>query len=436
MSYKSPDSSLRRKNNREVENVLVLQGGGSLGAFACGAFKALVKERIRIDVVAGTSIGAINAAIIAGSKSSQPEVDLENFWMELAESSHEIIPNYFTFFYDFQKKAMKLQNNPSATTNAATFGVPKMFLPRWNPVYMFQDKDFFIPQNWTYYYDNTPLVKTLEKYIDYEKLSPNKKIKKEKNSSNDDKFTTSYRTSIRLVITAVNVLTAEPLVFDSDHLPIVTKHLLASCGYPNYGFPWAKIEEGLYGWDGSLLSNTPIREVIASSPRNDKNIFVVENYSRKIDRLPANMTEVLDRAKDIMFSDKTLHSLKMAKVMTRQIQLIEKLYEYFEKSENKTILQNGNVGGKTTDKGDDFANTYNEVEKIRKEYKNLVLNRGAEILSVTRILRSRIENPNVSKNADFSVKTIKEMISEGERKTLQSIKEFKDKNSYNYSTQL
>ena len=436
MSYKSPDSFLRHKNNRVIENVLVLQGGGSLGAFACGVFKALVKEHIKIDVVAGTSIGAINAAIIAGSKNNQPEIDLENFWMELAESSHEIIPNYFTFFYDFQKKAMKLQNNPSATTNAATFGVPKMFLPRWNPVYMFQDKDFFIPQNWTYYYDNTPLVKTLEKYIDYEKLSPNKKIKKEKNSSNDDKFTTSYRTSIRLVITAVNVLTAEPLVFDSDHLPIVTKHLLASCGYPNYGFPWAKIEEGLYGWDGSLLSNTPIREVIASSPRNDKNIFVVENYSRKIDRLPANMTEVLDRAKDIMFSDKTLHSLKMAKVMTRQIQLIEKLYEYFEKSENKTILQNGNVGGKTTDKGDDFANTYNEVEKIRKEYKNLVLNRGAEILSVTRILRSRIENPNVSKNADFSVKTIKEMISEGERKTLQSIKEFKYKNSYNYGTQL
>ncbi len=257
-----------------------------------------------------------------------------------------------------------------------------------------------------------------------------------KNCNTDNNFTISSSSNIRLVITAVNVLTAEPLVFDSDHLPIVTKYLLASCGYPNYGFPWVEIEEGLYGWDGSLLSNTPVREVIASSPRNDKNIFIVENYSRKIDRLPANMTEVMDRAKDIMFSDKTLHSLKMAKVMTRQIQLIEKLYEYFEKSENKTILRNSNVSGKTIDMGDDYTFTHNEVEKIRKEYKNLVHNRGAEILSVTRILRSRIENPNVSKNADFSVKTIKEMISEGERKTLQSIKEFKDKNSYNYGSRL
>ncbi|MBA3978417.1 MAG: hypothetical protein H0X50_09550 [Nitrosopumilus sp.] len=332
---------------------------------------------------------------------------------------------------------MNLRNNPSALTNAAAFGVPKMFLPRWNPVYMFQDKDYFIPQNWTYYYDNTPLVKTLEKYIDYNKLAPpSKKINKEKNSNTDNNFTISSSSNIRLVITAVNVLTAEPLVFDSDRSSIVSKHLLASCGYPNYGFPWVEIEKGVYGWDGSLLSNTPVREVIASSPRNDKNIFIVENYSRKIDRLPANMTEVMDRAKDIMFSDKTLHSLKMAKVMTRQIQLIEKLYEYFEKSENRPISQNDNGGGKTNDIGNDYTFTHNEVEKIRKEYKNLVHNRGAEILSVTRILRSRIENPDVSKNADFSVKTIKEMISEGERKTLQSIKEFRENNEYNYHSHL
>ena len=148
------------------------------------------------------------------------------------------------------------------------------------------------------------------------------------------------------------------------------------------------------------------------------------------------MTEVMDRAKDIMFSDKTLHSLKMAKVMTRQIQLIEKLYEYFEKSENKTTLQNENDGGKTIDMGSNHVFTHNEIEKIRKEYKNLVHNRGAEILSVTRILRSRIENPNVSKNADFSVKTIKQMISEGERKTLQQIKEFRENNEYNYHSHL
>ena len=201
MSYKFHDSSSRHKKNRIVENVLVLQGGGSLGAFACGVFKALVKEHIKIDIVAGTSIGDINAAIIAGSKNNQPEVDLENFWMELAESSYEIIPNYLTFFYDFQEKAMKLRNNPSASTNAAAFGVPKMFLPRWNPVYMFSDKDYYTPQNWTYYYEYTPLVKTLEKYIDYQRLAPDTiKGNKKKNSGTDS------NAKIRLIVTAVNVL--------------------------------------------------------------------------------------------------------------------------------------------------------------------------------------------------------------------------------------
>lgn len=169
---------------------------------------------------------------------------------------------------------------------------------------------------------------------------------------------------------------------------------------------------------GSLLSNTPVREVITASSRNDKNIFIVENYSRKIDRLPSNMTEVLDRAKDIMFSDKTQHSIKMTKVMTRQIRLIEKLYGYFEKSEDMNTLKNSNMNG-----GEFISN--DEIDTIRKEYRKLVYNRGAEILSVIRILRNRIENPHVSKNADFSVKTVKRLIEEGEQNALQSIKEFR-----------
>jgi NTE family protein len=81
-SVKEEDNvSQRHKESRNVENVLVLQGGGSLGSFACGVFKALVERAVRIDIVAGTSIGAVNAAIIAGSKSDRPEKDLENFWI-------------------------------------------------------------------------------------------------------------------------------------------------------------------------------------------------------------------------------------------------------------------------------------------------------------------------------------------------------------------
>jgi NTE family protein len=419
MSYKFDDSSSRHRKNRKIENVLILQGGGSLGAFSCGVFKALVKEQIKIDIISGTSIGAINAAIIAGCKSDHPEVDLENFWLELAESSHEIIPDYYFFFYNWQKLKPEFQNFSSASTNAAIFGVPKMFLPRWDPIYMFQDKDYFKPQNWTFLYDHRPLAKTLESYIDYQRLTPNA-VK-----SNSDDGNMTY--TPRLIITSVNVLTAEPLVFDSLYMPIAPRHLLASSGYPNYGFPWSEVEDGVYGWDGSLLSNTPVREVITASSKNDKNIFIVENYSREIDRLPSNMTEVLDRAKDIMFSDKTQHSIKMTKVMTRQIRLIEKLYEYFEKSEEMKKLHNDNMNNNNNNSND-------TIEDIRKEYRKLVYNRGAEILSVTRILRNRIENPNVSKNANFSVNMVKRLIEEGEKNALQSIKNFKTNNKYDYGS--
>jgi NTE family protein len=107
-------------------------------------------------------------------------------------------------------------------------------------------------------------------------------------------------------MTAVDVMTASPLVFDNTKMEIKAKHILASSGYPIYGFPWIKVEDNVYARDGSLLSNTPVREVLDVSPRNDKNIFIVENYPRKIKRLPSNMAEVESRAKDIIFSDKNM----------------------------------------------------------------------------------------------------------------------------------
>jgi ABC-type glycerol-3-phosphate transport system substrate-binding protein len=71
-----------------IENVLILQGGGSLGAFGCGVFKALTNSNIKIDIIAGTSIGGLNAAIMASSKEDHPEKALEQFWLELAEGSN------------------------------------------------------------------------------------------------------------------------------------------------------------------------------------------------------------------------------------------------------------------------------------------------------------------------------------------------------------
>ena len=190
-------------------------------------------------------------------------------------------------------------------------------------------------------------------------------------------------------------------------MQINPNHLLATSAYPVYGFPWIEVDKGVYAWDGSLLSNTPVREVIAASPRNDKHIFIVENYPRIIDRLPSNMVEVLDRAKDIIFSDKTKHNIKMTKLVTRQIQLIEMLYDFYTKSNKQSLDPSLS-------------------KQIEKEYNELVNNYGAEIHSVMRITRNRIETPNVSKNADFSKKSIKDLIHQGRKKMLDSIKTFKE----------
>ena len=125
--------------------------------------------------------------------------------------------------------------------SSAIFGNNKMFIPRWRQETALTDPEYFAPQNWTYMYDHAPLVKTLEKYIDYNKLKPN------------------GNSNARLILTAVNILTAEPLTFDSLKKQITPKHILATSAYPLYNFPWVEVEDGIYAWDGGLLSNTPLR---------------------------------------------------------------------------------------------------------------------------------------------------------------------------------
>lgn len=383
------------KLKQAVENVLVLQGGGSLGAFACGVMKAFAKKNIKFDIISGTSIGAVNGAIIAGSKSQNPAEDLENFWLELAESSVKFIPDFYTLDYDRKNSAMVAVKSPSASLNSALFGVPKFFVPRWFGLVGNMSEP---PQDWTYLYDNTPLGKTIEKYVDFKKLSPKSLNADEDNDPN----------TIRLIVTAVNVLTAEPIIFDSAKIQITIKHLLASTGYPQYGFPWIETQENQFGWDGALLSNSPIREVLEGSPRINKRVFMIENYPRIIDRLPANMTEVQSRAKDIMFCDKTSSLIKLSRLINKQVDLIEKLYGALHQCEHSHL-------------------TKEQMTEIEKSYDLLVRRYGAKILSVTRIVRKSPERPYSQQNSDFSVDTIKRMIMEGESSGLEELKSFKFK---------
>jgi NTE family protein len=403
---KSPSSS---DYNEETENVLILQGGGSLGAFGCGVFKALCQKGIKLDIVAGTSIGGVNAAIIAGSKNvKHPEQLLEEFWLELAENFVDL--DSFTPFAQYSEQlaanspyffpsVSQQSNNESERTlkayrnkvtksffSSAMFGNDKMFKARWRPEYAFKDPQYFKPAKWTYLYDLSPLAKTLEKYIDYNKLKPD------------------GNPNSRLIMTAVNVLTAEPLTFDSSRQQITPKHILATCGYPAYNFPWVEVEKGIYAWDGGLLSNTPLREVIDSSPVNDKKIFLVENYPKKIDSLPDNLAEVYHRTRDIIFCDKTLNTVAISKVITRYLRYINELYQMIEHSIDMTKVDKG------------------ELEKIRRKYKKYKKDTGAEIKVVHYISR---EEPVHSfyENADFSPAAIKDSIKQGELKTIRILDE-------------
>ena len=389
---------VNHKHEKAVENVLVLQGGGSLGAFACGVFKAFAKRNIKFDIIAGTSIGGINGAIAAGSKSDKPEKDLEDFWLDIARSSYNILPDTFTF--DYQNYRAKLKRSPAASLNATFFGVPRFFVPRWfnfnfSNLNSSQIQEYVQPPwKWTYMYDNSLLSNTIEKYIDFNKLSP----KTQQNNPN----VSNSNINTRLIITAVDVLTAEPLIFDSYKKQIEMKHLLATIGYPQYGFPWVEVSDGTFAWDGSLLSNTPIREVMVASPSKNKNIFVVETYPKKIEKLPANMSEVMSRSKDIMFSDKTKSLGKMSRLITRHVNLIETLYDIFLDSDQSKIDKD-------------------KINYINKEHLSLVEKHGAKILKINRITRNIPETPYPLQNADFSVDTIKELIRQGETKALDSL---------------
>jgi NTE family protein len=145
---------------------------------------------------------------------------------------------YLTNANEYERRVKQLK----AFYSSAIFGNDKMFRPRWMHNNALADPEYFTPIKWTYMYDHSPLAKTLEKYIDFDKLRP-------KGNPNT-----------RLILTAVNILTAESLTFDSYKQQITPKHILATSAYPLYNFPWIEVQEGIFAWDGGLLSNTPLRE--------------------------------------------------------------------------------------------------------------------------------------------------------------------------------
>ena len=355
------------------ETVLVMQGGGSLGAYECGAYKGLARQGIKFDIVAGTSIGAINAAIIAGSKSGDSVANLENFWLDLAET---VTPSSLP-------DGLRTIASSSYTT---FFGVPKAFAPIWfsNNYYhqnIWQSRDglFFpsssYPFSQNYLYDIVPLKKTLQRYIDFSRLNTDNNIP-------------------RLIMTCTDIKNSEPVSFDSGHESIDTDSIAACAGFPFYGIKWTE-KDGKYLWDGALLSNTPLREVIDASPKTDKRVFIINLFPHIQDDLPQNMQEVWHRARDIMHSDRTDNSLRMSKVVSRYLLLLKEMHD---------IISNATLD-------DELHRRFREIEP---EYHKLAGYRGAIIEEITKIERSE-DVHYILEDCDFSLATIKKLIKQGEQ---------------------
>ncbi|UZK70871.1 DUF3734 domain-containing protein [Sphingomonas sp. S1-29] len=247
---------------------LVLQGGGALGSFQAGVFEALAESEVEIDWVAGISIGAINAAIIAGNPPERRVERLRAFW-ELLSSG---IPS-FPIFPD--ERLREFLHEWSAGAVLAQ-GVPGFFRPRVLP------PAFAVPGSCEAlsYYDSTPLRDTLDSLIDWE-------------LANDG--------PIRLSVGAVEIDSGNFRYFDSTTDRIDARHIMASGALPP-GLPPVDIDGKLY-WDGGLVSNTPLTHVMEHQEAAML-VFQVDLFSATADS-PRTMSDVTSRAKEIRYSSRT-----------------------------------------------------------------------------------------------------------------------------------
>ena len=265
---KSRSGSITRWGNHDHE-VLVLQGGGALGAYQAGAYAALCEAGMEPDWVAGVSIGAINAALIAGNPAKLRVERLSEFWQRVSQFSPPALPAGF--------ESLRPLMNQMSAASAVAFGVPGFFNPRPVPPFFAPDRSFGALS----FYDTTPLKATLEELVDFDLIN---------------------RAEIRLSLGAVNLRNGNSVYFDNSKMRIGSEHVLASGALPP-GFPPVEIEGELY-WDGGIVSNSPLTYVSDEDPRMSALIFQVDVFSG-MGELPENLAQVAERAKDIQYASKT-----------------------------------------------------------------------------------------------------------------------------------
>src|SRR5712671_3497074 len=252
---------------------LVLQGGGALGAYQAGVYEALAEARIHPNWIAGISIGAINAAIIAGNSPASRVDRLREFWTQVTSGSPW---PWFEFGPSNGDHVRNLMNVASANL-ALTRGADGFFAARpFSPWLQLGGTT-----EATSFFDTGSLKRTLERLVDFDRLNAG---------------------HLRLSVGAVNVRSGNFVYFDSNTHVIRPEHVMASGALPP-GFPAVEIE-GEHYWDGGLVSNTPLQWIAMTQRPPDSLVFQVDLWSAR-GEFPRNLAEVATRQKEIQYSSRT-----------------------------------------------------------------------------------------------------------------------------------
>lgn len=245
---------------------LVLQGGGALGSYQAGVYEVMAASPHQPEWVAGISIGAINAAIIAGNPPESRVPRLRDFWRGVT-SRPPLLPDAAQDIFAPLRRLL-------SSHQALVLGQPGFFTPR-------------LPVEWlaggvTSYYSTHALRSTLERLVDFDRIGA--------------------KGEMRLSVGAVNVRTGQFAFFDSDHTRIRPEHVMASGALPP-SFPAVEID-GEHYWDGGMVTNTPLAYVLDNLPRRPS-VCVQVDLFQAYGALPRTLDEIAERDKDIRYSSRT-----------------------------------------------------------------------------------------------------------------------------------
>ena len=253
---------------RAAVKALVLQGGGALGSYQAGVYAGLVGCDAELDWVAGVSIGAINAALIAGNAPEHRVARLLEFWQLVSSGPIQGMN---------QQWPDRAALNQWSAFSTSVIGVPGLFRPTLNPALLLGGAAPVLA-----FYDTSPLKQTLERLVDFDRIN---------------------RRDMRLSVGAVDVRTGNSIYFDNTVHRIGVEHIMASGALPP-GFPPVRIEGQDY-WDGGIVSNTPLQYVLDSHARTKRLVVLQVDLFSARGPMPTTLSEVAERQKDIIYSSRT-----------------------------------------------------------------------------------------------------------------------------------